>query len=284
MIKKVVRIARKVTCFFSVELGSRIMYRVIMGKKLNLNSPCTFNEKIQYLKLFEYKDSQLATNCADKYAVREYIKSKGLQQYLNDLYFVFNSVDEIDWDSLPQSFVLKCNHGCTYNILCPDKNNFDIEGAKKKLTKWMSEDFSLVTAEPHYKHIKRKIICEKFLDSKIMDYKFFCFMGEPKFLYISQGIMHVDLKVSFFNLDGTKANFRRTDYEEIDGDINLPENYDEMIDIARKLSQDFKFARIDLFNVDNKIYFSEITLTPASGMMPLSPEEYDKRLGDMIEL
>ena len=199
MIKKVVRIARKVTCFFSVELGSRIMYRVIMGKKLNLNPPCTFNEKIQYLKLFEYKDSQLATNCADKYAVREYIKSKGLQQYLNDLYFVFNSVDEIDWDSLPQSFVLKCNHGCTYNILCPDKNNFDIEGAKKKLTKWMSEDFSLVTAEPHYKHIKRKIICEKFLDSKIMDYKFFCFDGIPKLMFVATDRQVLDEDIKFDN-------------------------------------------------------------------------------------
>ncbi len=284
MKRELLRFCRKLTCFFSYELASRIMYRAIMKKSMNIKVPVSFNEKIQYLKLKEYKNSQLAADCADKYAVRKYIESKGLGQYLNELYYVWDSVEEIDWGKLPDSFVLKCNHGCAYNIICPDKNKLDIEDAKKKLKKWMKEDFSLVTAEPHYKLIERKIICEKYLASKIVDYKIFCFGGVPKFLYISQGTMHVDLKVSFFELDGTPAPFRRMDYEPLEGNFELPEKFDEMLGIAKILSEDFKFARIDLFSVDSKIYFSEITLTPSSGMMPLSPEEYDRKLGDMIEL
>lgn len=284
MKKELLRFFRKFACFLSYDLASKIMFRAIMNENLDLKKPVTFNEKIQYLKLKEYRNNQLAADCADKYAVREYIEKKGLKNLLNELYYVWDSVDDIDWDKLPESFVLKCNHGCAYNIICPDKSKLDIKDAKKKLKKWMKEDFSLVTAEPHYKLIDRKIICEKYLASKIIDYKIFCFGGVPKFLYISQGTMHIDLKVSFFNLDGTPASFRRTDYEPLEGNFELPSNFDEMVKISKVLSEDFKFARIDLFSVDGKIYFSEITLTPSSGMMPLSPKEYDRKLGDMIEL
>lgn len=284
MISNLIRKCRKIVCFFSYDFASKVMYFAIMKKRLNLKNPKTFNEKIQYLKLKEYRNSKLAADCADKYAVRKYIESKNLGNYLNELYYVWDSVDDINWDELPDSFVLKCNHGCAYNIICPDKSKLNIEDAKKKLKKWMKEDFSLVTSEPHYRLIDRKIVCEKYLASKIIDYKFFCFNGVPKFLYISQGTMHVDLRVSFFELDGTPAPFRRLDYEPLEGRFDLPDNFDEMVEISKVLSEDFKFARIDLFSVDGNVYFSEITLTPASGMMTISPEEYDRKLGDMIEL
>ena len=155
--KNIIRILRKCVSRISPVFSNKIMYRVRMHKKLNIKNP-----KIK---------------CTDKYLVREYIREKGYDYLLNDLYFSCNSVDEIKWENLPQKFVLKCNHGAGYNILCNDKNVFDYKAAKVKLNRWINEDFGLVSVEPHYSKIKRKIICEKFLEDEIKDYKFFVLMG-----------------------------------------------------------------------------------------------------------
>jgi len=259
-----------------------------MGYFCHLKHPKTLNEKIQYLKLFNYPDNPLITKCADKYAVREYIIDKGYESLLVPLIGYWNKVDEIDFNNLPNSFVLKCNHGSGYNILCPDKNKFSVTKSKKLLNKWMNEDFSIRCAELQYKTIPRKIIAEKYLGREIYDYKFFCLNGIPRFMYISQEIPNTDgeVKCCFWDCNGELAEFERTDehfYTEEERP-NLPEKFEEMKKIASDLSKDFIFVRVDLFEIYGKIYFSELTFTPATGMMPLRPKEWDRKLGDMLKL
>lgn len=284
--KKIIRPLRKIVCAVSPVFANKVMYRVQMKKKLNLKSPKTFNEKINWMKLYKYPNDSLVIKCTDKYEVRSYVESKGLGNILNDLYFVWNNSGEIIWSEVPEKFVIKCNHGCGYNIICADKKKFDIEENKKKINLWMNEDFGKVSGEPHYSKINRKIICEKYLGKDILDYKFFCFKGEPKFLYISRAIegSHHGMKADFFDLEGGKMPFRRTDHESFDSIPPMIKNMNEAIEICKTLSSDFEFVRVDLFEVEEKIYFSELTFSPCTGMMPISPEQFDNNLGSMIEL
>lgn len=259
-----------------------------MGYFCHLRHPRTLNEKIQYLKLFNYPKNPLITKCADKYAVREFIIDKGYKNLLVPLIGYWNKVDEIDFQKLPNSFVLKCNHGSGYNILCSDKSRFNVGKSKELLNAWMSEDFSIRCAELQYKSIPRKIIAEEYLGEDIYDYKFFCLNGIPQFMYISQEIPDTngEVKCCFWNCNGELAEFWRTDeqfYTE-EEHPNLPEKFEEMKLIASDLSKDFPFVRVDLFEIRGKIYFSELTFTPATGMMPLRPKEWDRKLGDMLKL
>jgi len=286
MKKKIIRFFRKIITRISPLLASKIMYRVKMHKKLNIKKPETFNEKISFLKLYNYPYDNRIIDCTDKYKVRNYIKSKGLEKILVKLYGCWDSVEKIDFNELPKSFVLKCNHGCGYNILCKDKKNLNIKEIKEKLNSWLKEDFSLVSGEPHYKRIQRRIICEEYLEDEILDYKFFCFNGNPEFFYIAQNVegdFH-NMQSDFFYCDGTLADFYRTDHKRFEKLPKIPSNLDEMIKISRKLSEDFEFVRVDLFNVNGKIYFSELTFSPCSGFMPISPENIDLKYGKMIDL
>ena len=273
---------RKLVSRLSPKLSSKIMYRVIMKKGCNLNNPQTFNEKIQWMKLNYWPNNELAIQCSDKYRVREFVKANGCGQYLNELYFSWNRAEEINWGKLPKKFVIKCNHGCAYNIICNDKSSLSEEETKKKLDKWMKEDFALVSAEPHYSKIPRKIICERHLGNDIKDYKFFCFNGEPKFFYISQGDLH-NMKANFFYIDGRKADFKRTDHETFDKEPEMPVNLEKMLEESRKLSKQFPFVRVDWFEVDGKMYFSELTFSPCTGMMPLYPKDADYKLGQLFK-
>lgn len=284
--EKLIRFTRKVVCSISPVLANKIMYMVLMNRNMNLKKPQTFNEKINWLKLYNYPENQLVIKCTDKYAVREYVESKGLSSILNDLYGVYENVSEINWDKLPNEFVLKCNHGCGYNIICDDKNKLNINKSNKNLKKWMNENFALVSCEPHYSKIDRKIICERYLGKDILDYKFFCFKGKPEFLYISRACngSHHGLKVDFFSMEGNKMPFKRSDHDSFDTLPNMISNLEYAKKICRILSQDFEFVRVDLFEVEGKIYFSELTFSPSSGMMPIEPIEYDKKLGEMIDL
>ena len=281
-----IRIFRKMTTKISPMLASKIMYRVKMNKRLNLKSPSTFNEKINYLKLKKYPFIKTIINCTDKYMVREYVKNKGLENNLTKLYGCWNTSKEINFTELPNSFVLECNHGCGYNILCKNKNNFDVENEIKKINKWMNEDFGLVSGEPHYSRIEKKIICEEYLEDDILDYKFFCFKGNPEFFYVAQNVdgdFH-NMQSDFFYCDGSLADFYRTDHKRFEKLPILPSNLKEMVKIAKILSKDFEFVRVDLFNVNGKIYFSELTFSPCSGFMPINPEYIDFQYGKLIDL
>lgn len=258
--------------------------RILLKKSVDLKNPKTFNEKIQWLKIHDYPNNQLVIDGADKYKVREYVKKKGIGDILVPLIGHWDKPEEIDWIKLPDKFVLKCNHGCAYNIVCNNKNKFNKTEAIKKIKKWMKEDFGAFNIETHYSQIKPHIICEKFLGDCIVDYKFFCFNGEPKYIYVSSNLINDrEAKIGFFYLDGTKMPLKRDDYSQMEIE-ELPSFFEEMKNAARILCEDFPFVRVDFFITNETFYFAELTFTPSAGMMPFNPDKYDLEWGELIKL
>ncbi len=269
----------------SNETMSKLYYKIVLHKKLNLENPQTFNEKLQWMKLYYYPKNQLVVNGADKYAVREYIDKLGFGDRLVPLLGVWDKAEDIEWDKLPERFVLKCNHGCAYNIVVSDKNKLNIAATMKQLNAWLKEDFGAFNIELHYSEIKHhRITCEEFLGENITDYKFFCFNGEPKFIYVSTDLIHDrQAQIGFFYLDGKKMPLHREDYTDIP-EVTLPPFYNEMKAAAEVLCQDFPFVRVDFFVANDTWYFAELTFTPSAGMMPFNPENYDLEWGNMIDI
>lgn len=264
------------------------IYEQASGKKLDYNNVRTFNEKVQWLSA--YDRNPLKTKLADKYAVREWVGKLIGSKYLIPLLGVWDRFDEIDFSVLPSSFVLKCNHGCGYNIIVRNKDEFDIENAKIKIEKWMKENYAFKAYfEPHYKNIIPKIICEKYLEnnnSNLYDYKFHCFNGRPEYVYIVKN-RNKEEKVKERNYDikwnPQEFTYNNNSLEELIDE--KPEKLDEMISIAEKLSADFKYVRVDLYYLNNnEIKFGEMTFTPCGGMAKWNPEKYDIIMGEKIRL
>ena len=267
------------------ETMAKLYSRVILKKNVDLKNPQTFNEKIQWLKIYDYPKNPLVIQGADKYAVRKYIEQKGLANILVPLIGVWERTDDIEWDKLPGKFVLKCSHGCAYNIICSDKSKFDRNTAVKQINKWMKEDFGAYNIELHYSQIKPHMItCEKYLGDIIIDYKFFCFNGEPKYIYVSRGLAHDrQAHIGFFYLDGKKMPLIRDDYASMDID-KLPSFFEAMKKDAAKLCKDFVFVRVDFFLANDTYYFAELTFTPSAGMMPFNPDKYDLEWGKELDI
>ncbi len=269
----------------SDEAMSKLYYKIVLHKKLNLENPQTFNEKIQWMKLYYYPQNPLVVKGSDKYEVRKYIEKKGYGNKLVPLLGVWDRAEDIDWELLPNQFVLKCNHGCAYNIVVSDKRKLDKGTTITQLNKWLKEDFGAFNIELHYSAIKHhRIICEKYLGESIMDYKFFCFNGEPHCIYVSTDLVHDrQAQIGFFYLDGKKMSLHRDDYADI-SEVTFPPFYDEMKKAAKVLCQDFQFVRVDFFISNKTWYFAELTFTPGAGMMPFNPESYDMDWGKRINL
>ena len=267
----------------SPEFMSKVYFKIVLGYKLNLKNPKTFNEKLQWLKLYQWGNDPTAIQCADKYAVRSYIESVGKKEILNDLLYAWDSANQIDWDLLPNQFVLKCNHGCGYNIICPDKSKLDKDEAIRKLKKWMSEDFSKYNAEPHYGKIKQKIICEKFLEGEVINYNIYIFNGKAVFLSVAGGLGDgVGEHLTYYNPDGSVASFKNRDYPAQRDELSplLP----TMIETAEYLANGFPMVRVDLFDVKGSIILSEMTFTPGGGLIPFDPVEADMELGEKLDI
>lgn len=257
------------------------LFKSYMGYSLNLDNSKTFNEKLQWLKLYDRKPSY--TMMVDKYKVREYIAGKIGEEYLIPLLGVWDDPDDIDFDSLPNKFVLKCNHNSGLGMcICTDKNKLDVKEVKKELRKGLNQDYYLTGREWPYKNVPRKIICEEYLEENPSDYKFFCFNGKIKYILVCSDRFN-GLKETFFDQDWNIAPFKRPGID-IDDSIKKPNNLEEMIELAEILSKDLPFIRVDFYDVDNKIYFGELTFYPASGFNPFEPNEWDYKLGDLIEL
>lgn len=271
--------------FISNERLSKIYFRIVLKKKLNLKNPQTFNEKLQWLKLYYYPSNQLVVKCADKFLAREYVKEKAFGDLLVPLIASWQEVDQINWNKLPDQFVLKCNHGCAYNLVCSNISTFDKEKALLQLSEWLKEDFGRFNVELHYSKIRDKVImCEKYLGDELTDYKFFCFNGKPEFIYVSNDLIHDrQAQIGFFNLDGSKMELKRDDYVDIPKVI-LPDFYEEMLSAAEALCKDFPFVRVDFFVTNTNYYFAELTFTPSACMMPINPPKYDKIWGDMLDI
>lgn len=282
------KLRRKLQIIASVllpdSLVCKIYSMIILKRTINLKKPKTFNEKIQWLKINDYPNNELVIKCADKYRVREYIKEKKLESILVPLIGEWEKPEDIEWKKLPNKFVLKCNHGCAYNIICSDKHCLDENETKEKLNKWMKEDFGKFNIERHYSKIIPHITCEEYLGEKITDYKFFCFNGTPKYIYISNDLAHDrEAQIGFYDLEGKKLPLIRNDYAPMDID-KFPSFFEKMKNDAKKLCEDFDFVRIDFFVFKDKYYFAELTFTPSGGMMPFNPDKYDLEWGNELVL
>lgn len=203
---------------------------------------------------------------------------------MNELIGVWDNVDDINWFELPDQFAMKCTHGCGYNIICDSKANLNIKQSKRKLKEWMKEDYGKLYAELHYSKIAPKIVCEKYLVEDPIDYKFFCFNGEPQFMYVSQEFgKDVNLRITFFEMDGRIAPYKRLDYPVLET-ASVPLGFEKMVQMSRDLSIGFPFVRVDWYEIDGRIYFGELTFTPSGGMMSIEPSKYDWEWGELLHI
>ncbi len=265
----------------------KLMYRIRIGKKLNLKNPQTFNEKLQWLKLYDRKWEY--TMMVDKCEVKEYIADKIGKEYIIPTLGVWNSFDEIDFDKLPNQFVLKCTHDSGGLVICRDKKNLDMTATRKKIEKSRKSNFYWVGREWPYKNVKPRIIAEQYMedsnDHELRDYKVYCFNGKAKFLYLSKGLEnHATARINYVNLDWTPAEFRRSDYKEFEELPPKPEHLDNIIKLAEKLAQNHNFIRADFYEINKKVYFGELTFFPGNGFTPFTSNEDDLRMGQMLDL
>ena len=267
----------------------KLLYKFEMGESLNLDAPQTFQEKIQYLKLHNRKPE--FTTMVDKFAVKEYVSNIIGDEYIIPTIAVWNSFDEIDFDYLPDKFVLKTTHGggsCGV-IICNDKTSFNKKEAKHKLEKSLKSDISKTLREWPYKNVPHRIIAEKLINlpdniKELNDYKFFCFNGEPKFFKIDFGRFS-DHHANYYDLEWNLLPFGEADFPPLPEYKFLPPpNFNKMIEIVHKLSKDKKFIRVDLYNVCGRIYFSELTFFPASGLGKFSIREWERKIGNLLDI
>ena len=264
------------------ELYCRLVFRAKMGEKLDLDDPQTFNEKLQWLKIHDHAPEY--QDLVDKIRAKQIIGEKIGFEHIVPTFGAWDSADDIPFDELPQRFVLKCNHDQGSVILVPDKGRLDVPQTKQKLNRKLRKNIFYETREYPYKHIRPKVFAEAYLGNDIIDYKIYCFNGEPRFLYCGRGLTEDhSLRIDFYDLDWRRMPFYRTDYHRL-GSVPKPSHLEEMIGIARRLSAGVPFVRIDLFEVDGRVYFSEFTLCPASGHMPFVPKEYDRIVGQWLQL
>lgn len=259
-----------------------LLYKEQMGKKLNLKNPVSFNEKLQWLKVNDHNERYF--DLVNKIKAKEVVGNIIGKEHIVPIYKIWDKAELISFEDLPDKFVLKCNHDQGSVVLVDDKKTVDISSIRKSYSKLLKRSPYPGTREYPYKMIKPAVFAEKYLGGDIIDYKFYCFNGEPKFLYCGKGLTtDHSLKIDFYDMNWELMPFYRTDYGRL-GIIPKPLHFELMKDIAKKLSANTTFVRIDLFEVDNVVYFSEFTLYPASGFMPFVPEEYDTKLGSWINL
>ena len=260
-------------------------YAAIMKKPLNLDVPGSFNEKIQWLKI--YDSTPIKTRLADKYLVREWVKEKIGEKYLIPLLGVYDRFEDIDFDQLPNQFVIKCNHGSGYNIVVKDKSQLDLAGAKSKVDAWMHENFAFKRGfELHYRGIKPKILIEQYIThdgQNLYDYKFWCFNGDVKYVQFRSGFS-ANLRMVFYDLNWERQPFYY-DYLLYEKELEKPDNFDEMIQIAKTCCQGFPFACVDLYRLrGGTIKFGKMIFTCSSGVGRWNSEKHNLMLGKLIKL
>lgn len=262
-------------------------FKILMGKDLNLENPQTFNEKLQWLKLYNRKSEY--TMMVDKYKVRQYIADTIGEQYLIPLLGVWDDPDEIDFESLPDQFVLKCNHNSgTGMCICKDKSKLDIKEVRKGLKRGLAENYYLLGREWPYKDVPRKIIAEQYMEdpetSALRDYKFFCFGGIAKCYKVDFG-RFFDHKANYFTADGELMRIGEEDFPlDFEKDIPVPYNLEKMKELAARLSKEHPFLRTDFYDADGKVYFGELAFYPSSGFGKFICNGNDELLGSWLKL
>ena len=268
-------------------LLAKLRFKAIRGTWPDFKNPQTFDEKLFWLML--YWRHPLKTECGDKYTLRHYVKEHGLGHILPDLLSVYENSSEINFDSLPERFVLKCTHGCGFNIVCKNKSKLDLEEAKRKLDAWMNVDFSKVYGEIHYAEMKPRIICERYLDDLGIglpcDYKVYCFDGKAHCtMACTERGLDVHAKFDLYD-QGWKNKLPYSKPSLLAGrNIPKPAAYEEIIDAAEKLSKPFPFVRMDFYSINGKAVLGEMTFTPADCIDTNYTDLAQHDLGEMIKL
>ncbi|MFA6780688.1 MAG: ATP-grasp fold amidoligase family protein [Bacilli bacterium] len=262
-------------------------YKYITHHKLNLDNPLRYTEKLQYLRLFVYPHDDLVIKCAGRASVREYVEDKGYGETLIPTYGIFNDFNDIDFAHLPASFVMKATHACAYNVIVRDKSNLDLIPLKKRFAKWLKTNYGKKTLELHYSPIKPQIIIEKFLgevDSLPIEYKIHVFNGIAKSMYVVSG-RGVDIRYNNYYIDWTPFDGSQFNgWKKREEEIPIPKNWKEMVKMAEDLGKSFPFVRVDLYNISGKIYFSELTFTPAKGTLILDDDKCDFEMGAWLNI
>lgn len=277
--------SRGVRQLISDKLFLKCNYRWETGKSLDLQRPITFNEKLQWLKL---NDRNPAYTClVDKYCVREYVSKAIGEQYLIPLIALYNNTGEIEWDMLPDKFVLKCTHASGTNIICSNKTKLDVKNSVRKLNKWMRMNYFWRGREWPYKDVKPRIICEQYMVDEsgveLKDYKIFCFNGEPKLIQVDHG-----------RFSDHRRNLYDTSWNYLDATIkhrNFPNEYikkpdklEEMLQLAKTLAGDYPHVRVDFYSINQKLYFGELTFYHGSGHEEIKPDELGVQMGNWIKI
>ena len=277
----------------SPKLNTRVVYFIKLKKPLHLKHPQTLDEKIQWLKFNTYYKNPLVTQCADKYAVREYVKKCGCGDILNELYGVYDHVEEVPWDTLPNQFVLKWNFGCGQNLIVPDKAKLDVADAIRKLNEWyrIRDTFYLEYSEMQYKGIVPKLVCEKLIETESgglpVDYKVYCFNGTPAcvLLCARRGQMERGAEYYFFDRDWNFKRYNKRGMEAPAGfTLPKPDGMEAMFAHAEKLSKPFPFVRADFYLEKGKVTFGELTFTPCGGFDVNRLPETQRLFGSMVKL
>lgn len=278
--------ARGLTNFLPDEIYLKIVYKEKFGKPLNLKKPTTFNEKIQWLKLHDRKPEYI--HMVDKYEAKKYVSEIIGDEYIIPTLGVWDNFDDIDFDSLPSQFVLKCTHDSGGIVICTDKTKFDVKAAKERINRSMNNNFFYWGREWPYKHVKPRIIAEKYMSDfcsdELRDYKFFCFGGLAK-CYKIDFDRFVDHHANYYDINNNILPFGEDSFPPMpDKDIVIPENIDEMRVLAERLSSDIPFLRADFYDVNGEVYFGELTFYPASGFGKFTSYSWDEKLGSWINL
>lgn len=280
-------ISRTIARFLPDKLYLSIKYRTRFGYWMDWKHPQTYNEKLQWLKIYDHHDEY--TKMVDKAEAKDYVASIIGNEYIIPTIGVYDSPDEIDYNQLPEQFVIKCTHDSGNVIVCKDKSKLDIEETNRKLHKWLKRNYIIQNREYPYKNVKHRVIIEKYMEDEsgyeLKDYKFFCFGGVPYYLFVAtdRGRDDVDTKFDFFDMEWNHLPFTNG-HPNNPNPPKKPDNFEQMKDIAAKLSIGIPHVRVDLYNINGRIYFGELTFFHWGGMVPFEPREWDYTFGELIKL
>lgn len=278
---------RGVVKAFSKKAYISYQYKYITHHKLNWKNPTRYTEKLQYLRYYVYPKNPLVSQCAGRVGARDYVKNLGFDGLLIKTYGIYDRFDDIDFNSLPNQFVMKCTHGSAMNFICYDKDKIDKDELRKKFNKWLKANYGKKTVELHYAPIKPQIIIEELLqeDGKLpVEYKIHVFNGKARSLYVvtSRGI---DIRYNNYYIDWTPFDGSQFNgWKKTEKPLSKPANFEEMVKIAEALGKEFPFVRVDLYDINGKIYFSELTFTPAKGTLILDDDKCDFEMGEWLDI
>ena len=295
MIKKTLYalILKMIIHLFGVDAAKKLDAKIRDHKTLNLKRPVSLADKVSYLELHD--QSPLAVQCTDKYAVREYVKGTGLEHLLIPLAYVgcWRKADDIAFEDLPESFILKATHGCKMNYAVPEKRKLDYKRCKREVDKWLRTTYGTYSMEPHYMNIPHRVYAEHFLGDigKINDYKFHCLNGVPQFVLVcsnrkTNGDKAMQVTLDLFDMDWNWLDdiVKSGSEKPGDGNVNKPVCFNEMKEVAKTLSADFKFVRVDLYEYNGKVLFGELTFTPAHCVFPYLTDEFNMEMGKRLTI